>query len=48
MSALMARSPSDLRSMGDAGRAYVETHYAVDNVVAGWSDLFNGLLGQPA
>jgi glycosyltransferase involved in cell wall biosynthesis len=48
MSALMARSPSDLRSMGDAGRAYVETHYAVDNVVAGWSDLFNDLLGQPA
>jgi len=48
MSALMARSPSDLRSMGDAGRAYVERHYAVDNVVAGWSDLFNDLLRQPA
>ena len=48
MSALMARTPAELRSMGDAGRAFVEQCYGVDHVVERWSDLFNDLLREAA
>ena len=48
MSALMARTAAELRSMGDAGRAYVEQCYGVDHVVERWSDLFNDLLREAA
>jgi glycosyltransferase involved in cell wall biosynthesis len=48
MSQLMARPAADLQRMGDAGRAHVERCYAVDNVVEGWSALFNDLLKEAA
>ena len=48
MTALMARTDEQRRRMGAAGRKHVELHFALDQVLARWSGLFDELLSAAA